>query len=96
MNRQEVKAFFSLLSDVYTKFDFFDDPENVFNMDETGFQLNNEAAPVITVKNVTIIACCSAEGRFLPSVLIFKGVRGEKEFGDGFFASAEVYMNPKS
>lgn len=111
MNREEANAFFNLLSDVYTEFNFFDHPENIFNMDETGYQLNNEAGPVIATKgakdvhtiissergeNVTIITCCSAEGRFLPPVIIFKGVRGKKEFGDGLPAGAKVYMNQKS
>lgn len=111
MNREEATAFFNLLSNIYSEFNFFDHPENIFNMDETGFQLNNEAGPVIATKgakdvhtiissergeNVSIVACCSAEGRFLPPVIIFKGVREKKEFGDGLPAGAKVYMNQKS
>lgn len=67
-------------------------------MDKTGFQLNNEAGPVTAPKetydaysiissekaeNMTSIACCSVEGRFLPPVLIFKGVRGKIKLGHG-------------
>ncbi|KAJ3655793.1 hypothetical protein Zmor_014906 [Zophobas morio] len=57
-------------------------------MDETGFHINYEAGAVILTKgskdvhtiissergeNVSIITCCSVEGRFIPPVIIFKG-----------------------
>ncbi|KAK9694508.1 hypothetical protein QE152_g33493 [Popillia japonica] len=76
MNRED--AFVIFLSEVYTEFDLFNHPENIFNMEETGFQLHNEAETVIATKgaendhtlisgergeNIFIIACCSAEGR---------------------------------
>jgi hypothetical protein len=58
-------------------------------VDESGVQANNKPASVMTGKesesvhvltsgekgeNVTVIACCNAEGQFLPPVLTFKGV----------------------
>lgn len=111
MNREEANHFFDLLREVYTQNNMFNRPGNIFNMDETGFQINNEGGAVIASKgaksvhvltsnergeNVSMIACCSAEGNFLPPVLIFKGVREKKEFGDGLPPGSKVFMNQKS
>ncbi|KAK9680102.1 hypothetical protein QE152_g39356 [Popillia japonica] len=86
---------FSLVLEVYTEFDFFNHPKTIFNMNETGFQLNNEAGTAGTVietrgakdvhtrissdrgENISIIACCSAEGRLLPPVIVLNG-KGKK------------------
>ncbi|KAJ8940640.1 hypothetical protein NQ318_020697, partial [Aromia moschata] len=80
-------------------------------MDETGVQLINKPGKVITTKgtkdvhvltskergeNVSVVACCSADGRFIPPVLIFKGVNKKAEFSDGLPAGSKVYMNKKS
>lgn len=43
-----------------------------------------------------MIACCSADDRFLPPVLIFKGINSKPEFPDGLPAGSKVYMNKKS
>jgi hypothetical protein len=47
-------------------------------------------------KNATVMACCNAEGQFLPPVLILKGVNKKQALGDGLPHESEVYMNPKS
>jgi hypothetical protein len=39
-----------------------------------------------------VIACSNAAGEFLPSVLIFKDVNKEQEFGDGLPSGSCVYM----
>ncbi|KAJ8949542.1 hypothetical protein NQ318_005104 [Aromia moschata] len=80
-------------------------------MDETGVQLINKPGKVITTKgtkdvhvltskergeNVSVVACCSADGRFIPPVLIFKGANKKAEFSDGLPAGSKVYMNKKS
>lgn len=111
MDRKQVNDFFNLLKDVYTEYNMFVKPSNIFNMDETGFQINNEPGKVIATKgakdvhvlsssergeNVTIIACCNAEGNFMPPVVIFKGVREKQEFQDGLPPGSKVFMNKKS
>lgn len=88
-----------------------DKPGNIFNMDESGLQLNNKPGKVLTQKgvkdvhvvtakekgeNVTVVACCNAEGNFSPPVLIMKGVNKKAEFVDGLPSGSEVYMNKKS
>ncbi|CAH2007076.1 unnamed protein product [Acanthoscelides obtectus] len=80
-------------------------------MDETGVQLLNKPSKVVTKKgskdvhvltskergeNVTVIACCSADGTFIPPVLIFKGVNRKPVLSDGLPPGSKVYMNRKS
>lgn len=111
MNRQEVGAFFKLLEEEMTKNDLTDKPENIFNVDESGIQLINKPGKVLAAKGakdvhvitprekgetISLVACCSAEGRFLPPVLIMKGVNRKSEFSDGLPNGSDVYMNKKS
>ena len=82
-------------------------PQNIFNMDETGVQLCTRSEQVIAEKGskrvpqlssgekgetVSIVACCSATGVFLPPVVIFKGIRRREELGDGLPVGAEFCM----
>ncbi|KAJ8940654.1 hypothetical protein NQ318_012737 [Aromia moschata] len=111
MNRDDVRQFFNLLNQVVTEYNLLEKPSHIFNMDETGVQLINKPGKVITTKgtkdvhvltskesgeNVSVFACCSADGRFIPPVLIFKGVNKRAEFSDGLPAGSKVYMNKKS
>jgi hypothetical protein len=111
INRESVAHFFNILLRVYEDNDFFTRPANVFNMDETGCQLNNVPGKVVATKgakdvhvltstekgeNISVIACCNAEGQFLPPAVIFKGVREKKEFSDGLPPGSIVFMNEKS
>ena len=111
MNRVAANTFFNLLSEIYSEFDFFSRLENIFKMDETGFHINYEAGAVILTKgskdvhtiissergeNVSIITCCSVEGRFIPPVIIFKGVRQKKEFAEGLPSGSKFFMHQKS
>ncbi|XP_054706657.1 tigger transposable element-derived protein 6-like [Uloborus diversus] len=97
MNREEVGAFFKLLEEEMVKHDLTNRPENIFNVDETGIQLINKPGKILTAKGakdvhvitprekgetISLVACCSAEGRFLPPVLIMKGVNKKAEFSD--------------
>lgn len=42
------------------------------------------------------MACCNAEGAFLPPVLIMKGKRQKAVFSDGLPPGSKIYMNEKS
>lgn len=81
LNKTVVEEYFSVLENVLTEYQLFEKPGNIFNIDESGLQLNNKPGYVIaekgskTVSNITsgekgetisIVACCSAEGVFLP------------------------------
>ena len=43
-------------------------------------------------ETVSVVACCSATGMFLPAFLLFKGVRRKEEFGDGLPMASEFHM----
>jgi hypothetical protein len=89
MNRTAVDDFFYSYRNQCTEFNIRDKPRLIFNMDETGFPLN-VPPKIVTNKgvtdvikftsvergeNVTVVACCSASGVFIPSFVIFEGVR---------------------
>lgn len=95
MNREEVKSYFDLLTSILTENNLLDKPNCIWNCDEIGVQLNNEPGKVIAQKGskdvhvvtsaekgetVTIMACCNAEGQFLPPFCIFKGVYAKPQY----------------
>ncbi|CAG5051514.1 unnamed protein product [Parnassius apollo] len=76
MNKLEVDAYFELLESILTVDDGVLKPSCIFNMDETGLQLNNRPGHVLAEKGtkavstvtstekgetITVIACCNAE-----------------------------------
>ncbi|CAH1956219.1 unnamed protein product [Acanthoscelides obtectus] len=98
MNRTDVSNFFTLLRDVIIKNNLLNKPDKIFNVDETGIQINNKPGKVVATKgtkdvyslttsergeNISLVSCCNAEGYFLPPVLIFKGKNKKDEFLDG-------------
>lgn len=111
MKKETVRDYFSLLERVITENDLFQKPGSIYNMDESGLQLNNRPGHVIAKKGskniaaltsgekgetITIIACCNAEGYFLPPVCIFKGKNIKSEWNDGMPAGSKIYMGGKS
>lgn len=111
MNRKEVGDYFDLLLKLLTENDLLNKPCRIFNMDETGIQVNNKAEHVIATKgakdvysltsaekgeNISLIACCNAEGTFFPPVLIIKGKYKKPDFTDGLPPGSDVYMNQKT
>lgn len=111
LSRVEVAKFFDLLITVLTENDLLDKPDRIFNMDESGVQLNNKPGKVLAKKGtravksltsgekgetITVVACCNAIGNFLPPVLIIKGVNKKPEFEEGLPPGSKVYMQKKS
>ncbi|CAH2091298.1 unnamed protein product [Euphydryas editha] len=111
MNRKDVEDYFNVLKNILIENDLMNKPGKIYNVDESGIQVNNKAGRVLATKgakevytitssekgeNVTVIACCSAEGQFLPPVLIFKGKNKKPEFTEGLPPGSDVYMNQKS
>lgn len=111
VNRKDVKDFFDLLAKIYQDYDFASHPEDIYNMDESGIQINNKPGKVIATKgakdvytltshekgeNVTVIACCNAQGNFIPPVLIYKGAYSKPQFAEGLPPGSQVFMNKKS
>lgn len=86
-------------------------PGHIYKMDETGLQLNNRPGHVIVKKGskniasissgekgetITVIACCNAEGIFLPPTCVMKGKNKKQEFEDGMPPGSLVYMSERS
>lgn len=111
MRRKEVGDYFKLLEKVLEENQLFDKPGHIFNMDETGLQLNNKPGYVVACKGsknvanitasekgetITIVACFSAEGVYIPPMCIMKGKNKKAEFEDGLPPGSIVCMNVKS
>lgn len=109
MNRSEVKAYFQLLESVLIQDNVMLPPNCVFNMDESGLQLNSRPGHVLAQKGskavstvtstenretITIIACCNAESTFLPPGCIMK--EKKPEFEDGMPPGSKLFMSQKS
>ena len=85
MNSESMKAYFDLLSDVYDEFDFENNPESIYNMDETGVPVEPRPPKVVAkrgqkkvrcctseqISQITVIGCGSATGQVLPPFIIF-------------------------
>lgn len=111
MNRQAVKSYFALLQDLLIRHNLVNKPGNIYNIDESGLQLNNKPEQVIAEKGsksvqsvtfgekgetISVIACCNAEGVFLPPSCIFKGKNAKPEYADGMPNGSKIFMNIKS
>ncbi|KAI4463339.1 hypothetical protein MML48_4g00000394 [Holotrichia oblita] len=85
--------------------------QSVYNVDETGLQLNNQPSHVLAEKRakdvvkitsgekgetISCIACCNAEGVFLPSVCVFKGKNLKSEWTDSMTPGSHIVMAQKS
>jgi len=100
-NRQKVKMYFDLLGN--TLFDQNNDgarvipPENIYNVDETGFTICQKSQKIVARKgkknvgilcsaekgkNVTVVGCVSAAGHYIPPMFVFPRVRVRPEFLD--------------
>jgi hypothetical protein len=93
------------------EYDLMKEPGYIFNLDETGLQLNNKPGYVLAKKfstdfhfltsaekggTIPVMACCSAEGHFLSPVCTIKGVNKKREFEDGLPPGSDVIMSKKS
>jgi hypothetical protein len=105
LNRVVVTGFFDLLAKTISEECI--KPQNIFNMDETGVQLTTRKGAVIAEKGskrvpqlssgekgetVSVVACCSATGVFLPPLVIYKGVRRKDELADDLPSGSEFCM----
>lgn len=111
MNQETVKKYFDLLQDILVKNDLLGKPGNIYNVDESGLQLNNKPGYVVAAKGsksvpnitsgergetISVIACCNGEGVFLPPACIFKGKNEKPEYKDGMPNGSVVFMSQKS
>ncbi|XP_050298737.1 uncharacterized protein LOC126737743 isoform X3 [Anthonomus grandis grandis] len=110
MNKTDVSMYFNLLETTLIEGEIMNKAGHIFNMDETGLQLNNKPGYGIATKGsknvaaitasekgkIITVSCCNAEGYYIPPTCIFKGKNKKAEFEDGMPPGSTVYMNEKS
>ncbi len=81
-----IESYFDLLYRTLDEYHLFDSPAQIFNCDETGMPLDHTPPKVIGAKGqkhpravttgnrkqITVLACCSAAGNFIPPLVIFR------------------------
>ncbi|KAJ3650072.1 hypothetical protein Zmor_021780 [Zophobas morio] len=105
------QSYFGLLLTRLEENGLLESPGKLFNMIESGVQLNSKAHQVLATKDsknvstvastekgetITVVACCNAEGNFLPPACIMKGKNKKPDLQDGLPPGSILYMNPKS
>ena len=85
VNEENMNNYFDMLKDVFDKGDFWNHPEAIYNMDESGMPLEPRPPKVVARKGqkkvryqtsgqkqqITVIDCGSATGQCLPPFVIF-------------------------
>ncbi|XP_060557384.1 uncharacterized protein LOC132717830 [Ruditapes philippinarum] len=96
-NRKVMADFFVLLDDILGKYGVKDKPSQIFNCDETGFSGRETARSkvigpkkghvfrrrVTTTDHITAHLCVCADGRFLPTMVIYQGSLPHRKYTDG-------------
>lgn len=87
MDKVKVTKYFAALNQVMTENGLLVHPESIWNMDETGLQLDVKPRKVVAKKgtknlhsrtsgnreSITVIACVNAAGKYIPPQVIVKG-----------------------
>lgn len=95
-NPGNVQRYFVELSSILTKYNLFDKPHRIFNVDEKGITLNHAPPHVVSgtgdtpqavttgkSSTVTILGCGSASGVAIPPYFVFPGMRMRSELMEG-------------
>jgi len=89
MNEENMDNYFGMLKKVFDEEDFWNHPEAIYNMDESGIPLEPRPPKVVARKGqkkvcyqtsgqkqqITVIGCGSATGQCLPPFVIFAGIK---------------------
>ncbi|CAB3233470.1 unnamed protein product [Arctia plantaginis] len=110
LNKFIVDDHFKKLRDIYNKFDLYDHPEKIYNMDEKGCRLTIHHQQSVLAKkgakrvhlqasehaeSVTIAGCVNALGTTIPPMVIFKGKRLKPELYDNLPQGSLVEKSAK-
>ncbi|XP_053405016.1 uncharacterized protein LOC128558830 [Mercenaria mercenaria] len=96
-NKKVVNDFFQFWSDTLQKHGLLDKPSQVYNCDETGWSGKETARgkvigprtghvfqqKVMTADHLTAHLCVSADGIYIPTMVIFKGGMPHRNYKDG-------------
>lgn len=110
LNQFIVADHFAKLKEIFIKYDFFQFPERVFNMDEKGCRLHLHKDPRVLAQkgasrvhivgkehgeSVTVVACGNAVGSMIPPMILYSGVRKIKAWEKGLPVGSSTQMTPK-
>lgn len=95
-NPANVKRYFVELSSILTKYNLFDKPHRIFNVDEKGITLNHAPPHVVSgtgktqqtvttgkSSTITILGCGSASRVVIPPFFVLPGMRMRSELMEG-------------
>lgn len=111
MTPENVAKHFQLLEQTLMENELMNEPNRIYNIDETGLQLNNRPEYVVATKGskhvasvtstekgetISVIVCCNAEGTFIPPTCMFKGKNKKPEYEDKMPPGSLVIVSQKS
>ncbi|KAJ8897515.1 hypothetical protein PR048_002862 [Dryococelus australis] len=111
MNKSEVGLFFDFLEDKMAELNLTNKANRIFNIDESGFQLNTRPNTVVAPKGlsviheispkekgetITLVACFSVAGNDLPPCIVMKGKRTVVGLKEKLPAGSDVFHNEQS
>jgi hypothetical protein len=100
LNKYVVDHFYDLVATYYEQLDLSNSPNNIWNVDETGFSCSKGRRQIICRKGsknphslcgnnqkttFTVQGCCNAAGEFLPPYIIYKAKNLYKDWCNGPF-----------
>lgn len=108
MTKERVDKFYSLFSNLLDKHNLWNKPSSIFNCDETGLQLVYKPKKVISQcgkrdvmsqtnfekgETVSVMACISASGQYLPPFIVMKSQRYNENFEIGMPPGTRIVLS---
>ena len=108
-NASNIAQYFGLLEETLNKFNIFNSPSRIYNMDESGMPLDHKPPKVVVPKGtkkvhcrtsgnkpqITVLACANAAGSVIPPMVIFEGKRLNAEWTKGEVPNTLYGMSDK-
>lgn len=105
-SRENLNKYYKELHAILTKSNLHDKPQNIYNIDETGFSTEHSPLKIICNRNTkpqavtsnrstltTVIAAGNALGNYVPPYYVFKGKRWNPDFMKNAAPGAEGEMS---
>lgn len=108
LSREKVKEFYENLSSLLDKHNLWNKPGSIFNCDETGLQLIYKPKKVISQRGkkdvvsqtncekgetISVMACVSASGQYVPPFIVMKGRRYNDNFEIGMPPGSKIVLS---
>lgn len=108
MTKEKIAVFYNNLSTLMDELSLWDKPSHIYNCDETGLQLIYKPRKVITMRGkrdvvsqtncekgetVSVMACVSATGQYVPPFVVMKGQRYNDNFELGMPSGTKIVLS---